>query len=103
MKGRILSALLGILLGASAGVWAGDRSGADRPDHYVDPRLLQDQLERLRKSPKVTMEDLDNLSRQIHNVSVLSAPVSRADIIPAATRPTGTVKLKAVLQTDLKN
>ena len=100
MNARILWVLIGISLGASlvTRVAAGDCE--NNPSCYADPRAFLERLEQLQKNPHITRKDLDDLSAQIHHVSVLNTPTPRSDIVPAATRPAGTVKLKAVLKVE---
>jgi hypothetical protein len=103
MKARFLLLFVGILTGTgiSMPVQAGDCE--NNPTCYTDPRLLLEKLRRLPDAKHMTQKDLEMLSAEIHNVSVLKAPINRADLIPANTRPTGKLKLKTIIPVDIKN
>lgn len=81
-----------MLFGVAGNGLAGE--GA-RPDQYqiVDPHLIQKQTTRLKK-PKITLQDLNALSAQVHTVDVSGISV---DVLPAPDRPKGPVQLDRVL------
>jgi len=103
MKARLAFLLvLGICLGTGMRALATDSVLSDQqPNHYepLGKHRVENHVKLLKKG-RITQKDLNGLSADVHGVNILSLSPSDSDVIPASTRPAGSLQLDKVVIVD---